>query len=199
MNEPNDPLLMDHEADGIRELDNKLPRWWVWLFWGCNLFAVFYLGYYHVLAKGPAATEGQMVAEYNAEMAIGNAIKSAALARFEQEMEALEPSKDPALLAEGERLYTQMCAPCHRPDAGGLVGPNLTDDYWIHGPAFKDNLKVIYNGVPDKGMVTWKTLLKPAEIHAVASYVYTKRGSNPPNPKPREDLAPKDTGPNEYE
>ncbi len=193
MNDSQDPLLMDHEADGIRELDNKLPRWWVWLFWGCNLFAVFYLGYYHVLGSG-----NMMVKEYQQEMKVGDAIKATALARFEQSMDTAEPSKDPVVLAEGKAIFLQMCAPCHRSDAGGLVGPNLTDDYWIHGPLFKDNLKTIYNGVPEKGMLTWKTLLKPSQIYAVGSYIYTLRGSNPPNPKPREDQVQPDK-PNEYE
>ncbi len=193
MNDSQDPLLMDHEADGIRELDNKLPRWWVWLFWGCNLFAVGYLGYYHVLGSG-----NMMVKEYQQEMKVGDAIKATALARFEQSMDTVEPSKDPVVLAEGKAIFLQMCAPCHRADAGGLVGPNLTDDYWIHGPLFKDNLKTIYNGVPEKGMVTWKTLLKPSQIYAVGSYIYTLRGSNPPNPKPREDQVQPDK-PNAYE
>ena len=77
MNDQNDPLLLDHEADGIRELDNKLPRWWVWLFYLTIIFAVVYLSYYHVFAKGDLATKGQMLTEYQAEMKIGNAIKAA--------------------------------------------------------------------------------------------------------------------------
>lgn len=193
MTDPQDPLLLDHEADGIRELDNKLPRWWVWLFNLTILFSVAYLVYYHVLGDGQ-----MMLAEYRHEAAIGDALKAKALAKFEQDMAAMQPLDDPTRLSEGQRLFNQMCAPCHREDLGGLVGPNLTDDYWIHGANFADNLKIIYDGVPDKGMVTWKTLLKPAEIHSVASYIYTKRGTNPPNPKPREDQVKPDQ-PNEYE
>ena len=71
-------------------------------------------------------------------------------------------------------------------DGGGMVGPNLTDDYWIHGPSFSDNLKGIWNGVPSKGMVTWRGVLKPGTIHAVGSYIHTLRGTKPPNPKPPE-------------
>jgi cytochrome c oxidase cbb3-type subunit 3 len=198
-NDEKDPLLLDHEYDGIRELDNKLPRWWVWLFWGCNIFAVFYLGYYHVFAKGDVAQLGQMQAEYQAEMKIGNEIKARAVAEFESKMVALEPSSDPAVIAEGKDTYTKLCAPCHRPDGGGLVGPNLCDDYWIHGSNYVDNLKTIWNGVPSKGMVTWKGVLKPAAIQAVGSYIYTLRGSNPVNPKAREDQAPVQTGPSEFE
>ena len=81
-NDEKDPLLLDHEYDGIRELDNQLPRWWVWLFWGCNAFAVFYLGYYHVFAKGELASKGQIQSEYQAEMLIGDKIKSHAVAEF---------------------------------------------------------------------------------------------------------------------
>jgi cytochrome c oxidase cbb3-type subunit 3 len=92
-----------------------------------------------------------------------------------------------------------LCAPCHRPDAGGLVGPNLTDDYWIHGALFADNVKTIWNGVPEKGMITWKNTLKPNEVYEVASYIYTLRGTHPPNPKPPENQAPAKTGPSAFE
>jgi cytochrome c oxidase cbb3-type subunit 3 len=195
MSDPQDPLLLDHEADGIRELDNNLPRWWVWLFNLSIAFGVGYFVYYHVLHAGDL-----MHAEWKKENDAGEKIKMVTLAKFESDMATLQPATDPATLADGKRIFTQMCAPCHRDDGGGLVGPNLTDDYWIHGPNFKDNLLTIYNGVPDKGMVTWKTLLKPAEIQAVGSYIYTLRGAKLATPgKPREDLAPKDTGPNIYE
>lgn len=192
-NPPQDPLLLDHEADGIRELDNNLPRWWVWLFYLTILFSAFYLVYYHVLKVGPLQT-----AEYEAAMKQGDAIKNAAMGRFESGMASLEPSKDSAVLAAGLEQYTKLCAPCHRPDGGGLVGPNLCDDYWIHGSNYVDTLKVIWNGVPEKGMVTWKGLMKPADIEAVASYIYTFRGTTPPNPKPREDQAQPEK-PNVYE
>jgi cytochrome c oxidase cbb3-type subunit 3 len=194
MNDPNEPLLLDHEADGIRELDNKLPRWWVWLFYITIGFSAVYLVYYHVLRAGDL-----MVAEYVKEMKAGDAIKNAALSAFEQNLATVEPSKDPQVLAKGQATFLKLCAPCHRPDGGGLVGPNLCDDYWIHGSNFVDNVKTIWNGVPQKGMVTWKGTLKPGEIMAVASYIYTLRGTHPPNPKPPENLAPVKTGPSEFE
>lgn len=187
-NPAKDPLLLDHEYDGIQELDNNLPRWWVWLFHLCNIFAVIYLAYYHVFNVGPL-----QAGEYKAEMDRGNAIKQAALNKFESEMGKLEPSTDPSRIAHGRQIYVTYCSPCHRDDGGGLVGPNLCDDYWIHGPKFTDNLKVIVNGVPDKGMLTWRGVLPPADIADVASYIYTLRGTKPPNPKMREDLAPKPT------
>jgi cytochrome c oxidase cbb3-type subunit III len=180
-----DPLLLPHDADGIRELDNNLPRWWVWLFYLTTLFAAGYMLVYHVFELAPLSA-----GEYKIEHDKGEALKSASQAKFEASLDSLEPSKDEAILARGKKTFLTYCAPCHRPDGGGLVGPNLTDDYWIHGPRFQDNLKVIINGVPDKGMLTWKGVLQPAEIHAVASYIFTLRGTRPPNPKPPENQAP---------
>jgi len=196
MNDPKekDPLLLDHEYDGIHELDNNLPRWWVWLFNGSIAFAFVYMMYYHVLGAGDLSA-----AEYRKEMQVGDAIKSAALAKFESNMAALTPATDPATFEAGQRTFVNLCAPCHRPDGGGLVGPNLTDDYWIHGSNYVDSVKVIWNGVPEKGMITWKTVLNPRQIAEVASYIYTLRGTTPPNPKPPENLAPVNTGPSEFE
>jgi len=194
MTEYKDPLLMDHEADGIRELDNKLPRWWVLLFYFTTIFAVVYLVYYHVLGAGDL-----MAMEYQKEMKVGDALKGAAMTKFEADIATLQPSKDAEILASGKKTFATLCAPCHRPDGGGLVGPNLTDDYWIHGSNFSDNVKTIWNGVPAKGMITWKNSLKPNEIYQVASYIYTLRGTHPPKPKPPENQAPAKTGPSEFE
>jgi len=193
-NDPKDPLLLDHEADGIRELDNKLPRWWVWLFNLCILFSAIYLPYYHVFHAGDL-----QAAEYKKEMEIGDKVKSVALAKFEQSLGEMQPLTDPAVLAEGKKTFNTLCAPCHREDGGGLVGPNLTDDYWIHGAKFTDNLRTIWNGVPDKGMVTWKGVLQPKDIQNVASFIYTLRGTKPPNPKPAENTVKAPTGPSEFE
>ena len=194
MNSLNEPALLDHEYDGIRELDNKLPRWWVWLFYLTILFAAIYLCYYHVLGMG-----NLMAAEYQAEMKQGETIKTAAMSKFEAGMAALQPSKDPTVIETGHQLFASLCAPCHRADGGGLVGPNLCDDYWIHGSNFVDNVTTIWNGVPAKGMITWKNSLKPQQIYDVASYIYTLRGTNPQNPKPPENQAPVRTGPSEFE
>ena len=191
--EPKDPLLMDHEADGIKELDNNLPRWWVWLFYLTTIFAVAYMAYYHVFQAGDL-----QAAEYAKEARKGDEIKSVALNKFESTMGSLEPQKDQATLDRGQQVFMQMCAPCHRPDGGGLVGPNMCDDYWIHGSNYVDTVKTIVNGVPEKGMLMWRGVLKPNEIQAVASYIYTLRGTKPPNPKPREDQAVPQK-PNEYE
>jgi cytochrome c oxidase cbb3-type subunit III len=194
MNESKDPLLLEHEADGIRELDNDLPRWWVWLFNGSILFSIVYLGYYHVLRAGDLSA-----AEYREEMKTGTELKSAAMGKFESGIASLQPATDAGVLEAGKKTFMTLCAPCHRPDGGGLVGPNLCDDYWIHGSNFVDSVSTIWNGVPAKGMITWKNNLKPQEIVSVASYIYTLRGSRPANPKPPENLAPAVTGPSQFE
>ncbi len=193
MNDPKEPLLLDHEYDGIQELDNNLPRWWVWLFYLTIAFSAGYLLYYHVLRLGDL-----QIAAYQKEFERGEAIKQSFQAKFEAQVESLAPLTDPESLGRGHQTYITYCAPCHREDGGGLVGPNLTDDYWIHGGSYVDTVKIILNGVPDKGMLAWRGVLQPAEIAAVASHIYTLRGTEPPNPKPREDQAPA-AGPNEFE
>jgi len=194
MNDQNDPLLLDHDADGIRELDNKLPRWWVWLFYCTIIFAAVYLVYYHVLGAGDL-----MATEYQKEMKIGEALKTTAMTKFETGIPNLQPSKDEVVIASGRQIFNNLCKPCHREDGGGLVGPNLCDDYWIHGSNFADNVTTIWNGVPAKGMITWKNYLNPEQVKAVASYIYTFRGTHPKNPKPPENQAPVKTGPSEFE
>jgi cytochrome c oxidase cbb3-type subunit III len=195
MSEENRIQVLEHDADGIQELDNLLPRWWVWLFWGCNVFAIAYMLYYHTFALGDSQT-----AAYLKEAKAGEQIKNAALAAFESNLPMLAPATDESTLASGSQIFTTYCAPCHRADGGGLVGPNLTDDYWIHGGTYQDSLRTIINGVPEKGMITWRGVLKPNEVQAVASYIYKLRGSNPENPKPAENTAPApDAGPSQFE
>jgi len=194
-NDPKEPLLLDHEYDGIHELDNQLPRWWVWLFYFTIVFAAVYLLYFHVLRIGDL-----QAAEYDKEMKAGTAVKGATMTKFEAGIPALTPSADPVVLESGRQIYTKFCAPCHRADGGGLVGPNLTDDYWIHGSNFTDNVSIIWNGVPAKGMITWKSVLKPDEIYSVASYIYTLRGAKLATPgKPPENQTPVKTGPSQFE
>lgn len=174
-------LLLEHEADGIKELDNNLPRWWVWLFYLTIAFSIVYLCYFHVFGMGMLSAEA-----YQLEMDRGEALKVAAAERFQAEMTTMEPSKDPAVMAQGNQTFVTLCAPCHRPDGGGLVGPNLCDDFWIHGDTFGDSLRIIMEGNPVKGMIAWKDTLPPKEIYAVASYIYSLRGTEPINPKPPE-------------
>jgi len=185
MNEPTrDPLLLDHEADGIRELDNNLPRWWVWLFYLTIAFSAVYMAYFHLLKAGDL-----QIAAYEKERVLGERIKTESIGKFEANLAALTPSQDPGALARGQQSFVTLCAACHRADGGGLVGPNLCDDFWIHGSNYVDTIRTIINGVPEKGMLTWRGVLQPDEIQAVASYIYQFRGTTPPNPKIREDQA----------
>jgi cytochrome c oxidase cbb3-type subunit 3 len=191
---PNEANLLEHEIDGIKELDNLLPRWWVWLFNFTIIFSVIYMIYYHVAGAGDL-----QAAEYTKEWQRGEAIKSASIAKFEAGIATLAPATNQPALNEGQQLFITYCAPCHRPDGGGLVGPNLCDGYWIHGSNFVDNVKTIINGVPAKGMLAWRGVLNPDQIKAVSSYIYTLRGTSPPNPKPAENTVTAPTGPSEFE
>ena len=195
-NDPQKPLLLDHNYDGIQELDNNLPRWWVWLFYITIIYAAVYLVYYHVTGSGDL-----QAAEYASEMKAGEQIKNAAMGKFESGLATLQPSSDAAVLEDGRQTYVKYCAPCHRADGGGLVGPNLTDDYWIHGGNYTDTVKIIWDGVPAKGMITWKAVLKPDQIQAVASYIYTLRGAKLATPgKPPENQSPaKPAAPSTFE
>ena len=195
-NDPKEPLLLDHNYDGIQELDNQLPRWWVWLFYLTIIYSAGYLVYYHVARAGDL-----QAAEYTREMKAGELVKNAAMGKFESSIATLLPATDAAGLENGRQTYVKFCAPCHRVDGGGLVGPNLTDDYWIHGISFAENVKVIWDGVPAKGMITWKTVLKPEEIYSVASYIYTLRGAKllTPGKLPENQLPAKPTGPSQFE
>ena len=189
-----DDLLLDHDADGIKELDNNLPRWWVWLFYITIAFSAAYWTYFHILGWGDL-----QAAAFRKEVEKGEALKQQAILDFENSLQSLEPSQEPEVLNEGQQVYTLYCAPCHREDGGGLVGPNLCDDYWIHGSNYVDTVKIIINGVPEKGMLSWRGVLRPSQIQAVASYIYQFRGTSPPNPKPPENQAPADTGPSLFE
>jgi cytochrome c oxidase cbb3-type subunit 3 len=187
MSDPMNPMH-GHEVDGITELDNLLPQWWVWLFVLTTLFAIVYLAHYHILRMGKLQEDA-----YVEEMAVAKAIQAYTLGGATGGVAAAvvapaaeEPAADEAVLARGRQVFTANCAVCHAADGGGLIGPNLCDEYWIHGPAFANTLHVIREGVPAKGMISWKTLLKPDDIRAVASYIYTLRGTAPATPKAAE-------------
>ena len=184
--------LLDHEADGIREFDNALPRWWLYGFYFTILVAALYLLNYHVLAK-PIVGKAGMVAEYNADMA---AAKTAQAARAAAGGGAAPSARlvaltDPASLAAGKAIFEgpdNVCYSCHRADLGGMIGPNLTDDRWLHGCGLEHVVASIKSGYPVKGMMPYGTgkALTDQQVLEVASYVMSKHGSNPPNPKPSE-------------
>jgi len=189
MNNEKEPLLMDHDADGITELDNNLPSWWVWLFFLSCVWAFGYMMYFHAMG-GPGQID-----QYDSEVAAAKAAMPVAPEPTADEaataLAMSDPSKDEAVVNLGKDLFMKNCLVCHGPDGGGLIGPNMCDDYWIHGPKFSDNIRTIEEGVLAKGMIAWKAILKPDEIYAVASYIYTLRGTTPAAPKAPEGIQAK--------
>ncbi len=258
-------VLMDHSYDGIRELDNDLPPWWLYLFYFTIAFAVVYMLYYHVLGigdssaveyqkeinpnyatvqqssksifsvyhspyynprgdisprirkqfdeyigpnvdfkklvmeamiRGNAAEQEKLKKDFPdiwAELTAASGGKAptaqpetkveAAPAQVAQAVKTYKPLTDQASLAKGKEIFQKNCVSCHGPQGQGLIGPNLTDDYWIHGAGMSNVVHTIIEGVPAKGMISWRGVLKEDEILQVASYILTLHGTNPPNPK----------------
>lgn len=176
---------LGHEYDGIRELDNSLPPWWLWLFYGTIAWGVMYLVNVHVIKIWP----GQE-AEYRAEMAQAKADVAAYLATRTDLVDenTVENHADPAAIANGHAIFLANCTPCHGKALEGVegLGPNLTDEYWKHGGGIKNIFRTIKYGVPEKGMPSWKTQLKPSEIAATAEFILSLQGSHPPNAKAAE-------------
>jgi cytochrome c oxidase cbb3-type subunit 3 len=180
---PEDDRLLDHRYDGIQEYDNPLPRWWTTIFWATILYAGVYL------LNVPGIGNGQgRIAQYERHMALAAALDSARRAQAAPagdltDAALLAMSRDAARIAPGRERFGSTCAACHRADGGGGIGPNLTDEFWIHGARPTEILTVVRDGVPDKGMPTWSQTLTPDEIAAVAAYVLTLRDTHPPDPK----------------
>lgn len=175
-------LLLDHDYDGIRELDSKVPPWFLWLFYLTITFAVIYLLDYHIFNSSPLQDEEYQLQVQQAEVERAALINSGAFLN-EQSITLLT---DPAALDAGKQIFTTNCVACHAADGGGLVGPNLTDDYWIHGGGIKNIFKVIKYGVVAKGMISWQSQLNPKQMQDVASYVISLHGTTPANPKQQE-------------
>ncbi|WP_431162864.1 cbb3-type cytochrome c oxidase N-terminal domain-containing protein [Flagellimonas beolgyonensis] len=173
-------IVLDHNYDGIRELDNVLPPWWVYLFYATIIFAVVYLVRFHIIGDYDQALEyEQEVAA--AQIAIEEYKKNA---KDLVDVNTVEVLTDAADLSAGEKIFQTNCVACHMADGGGGIGPNLTDEYWILGGGIKNVFHTISEGGRDgKGMVAWKQTLKPAEIAQVASYVLSLGGTTPANPK----------------
>lgn len=204
-------LMADHEYDGIYELDNDLPQWWVWLFYLTIVWAFSYLLYFHVLNIGYLSAD-----EYQKEMnpdyirvesgqpkLLGifpeyrpvyyddkrhKHVSNQPTVLFVEEKRESDTATyialtDPKSIAIGKEIFTAKCVSCHGKFGEGGIGPNLTDQYWLHGGDFSNILKTVKFGVPTKGMITWRYELKPEQIQQVASFVATLKGTNPPNPK----------------
>lgn len=173
-----DKLISGHEYDGIKELDNRLPRWWLWLFYITIVFAAIYFVRYHVIRTAPLQEQ-----EFQNELSEAALKYKDAGTGGEYDLTTLAPLADAVSLKSGSAIFVKHCVVCHLSKGEGLVGPNLTDDYWIHGCSVADIFQLITNGVPEKGMISWKTQLTQKEILEVSSYIMTLHGTNPPNPK----------------
>jgi len=173
-------LLKDHEYDGIRELDNDLPPWWLYGFYITILFSVVYMWRYHVSQTAPLQEEELEISIAKAEEKLRAYRASAASLVDESSVTVIE---DYDFLEKGRLVYMSNCVACHGTMGEGGVGPNLTDEFWIHGGSIKDIFKVVKYGVVEKGMTPWKDLLSPTQIAQVSNYVLTLEGTNPPNAK----------------
>jgi len=173
-------ILFVHTYDGIRELDNKLPPWWVGMFYGSIIIAFGYIAHYHFLGTGQLQQE-----EYQTAMAEAAEQKKVYLAKMADLVDenSVTLLTNASALSKGATIYTANCVACHGVGGEGGVGPNFADQYWVNGGDIKSIFKTIKYGVPAKGMISWQSQLKPAEMQAVASYIYQFEGTNPPNAK----------------
>jgi cytochrome c oxidase cbb3-type subunit 3 len=176
-------VMLDHNYDGIRELDNVLPPWWVYLFYGTIIFGAIYIVRYQIMDGNNQVQEFQTEMQ-EAKVAVAEYLKTAPDMMSKEKVTLLT---DATSLAAGKAIYTANCVACHRPDGGGQIGPNLTDNYWILGGGIKNVFNTVMEGGRDgKGMVAWKASIKPSDIQKVASYVLSLQGTNPKDAKPTE-------------
>ncbi len=173
-------IQLDHDYDGIHELDNSLPPWWLYMFYGTIIWAIAYVYVFSLSDIGNTQEQ-----EYAIEMEEAEKIQLAFLLKQansvdETNVTAMADTDD---IEEGKKIFLTSCSACHGQEGQGGVGPNMADEYWVHGGSIKDVFKTIKYGVPEKGMIAWKTQMPPTAIQQVASYILTLKGSDPPNPK----------------
>lgn len=188
--------LLDHDADGIREFDNDLPRWWTWAFYITIIWSALYVVNYHVLPS-PFLGDRTIAAEYDAEVAAARASRPTPAAPPPTAGAAVAARSDADVRASGKALFeapASMCVTCHRADLGGLVGPDLTDAFWMHGCSPAEVAASVKVGFPTRGMPPFGggAVLTDDELQALASYILSKRGSAPAGAKakdPERDVA----------
>lgn len=191
-----DDLVIDHAYDGIKELDNPTPAWFMGLFYASIVFGVVYLSVYHVFGVGMNQDQ-----EYEKEMLIAEKEREAFLAGQANNVDenTIELDKSAETIAGGKAIFDQNCVACHGANGEGGIGPNLTDDYWLHGGNIKAIFRTVKRGVPDKGMIAWEQQLSPAQIAQVSNYIVSLHGINPANAKaPQgelENIVTEDTAP----
>jgi cytochrome c oxidase cbb3-type subunit 3 len=173
-------MIMEHEYDGIQELDNPTPGWFMALFYSTIAFAVCYLLIYHVFNLAPLQDE-----EYKNEVAVADAAQKVYLSKAANRVDerTVKQVSDPAVIGSGQAVFKQSCAACHGENGQGVVGPNLTDEYWLHGNKIGDIFKTVKYGVQSKGMPTWEKQLSPKQISDVANYILSLKDTHPAGAK----------------
>jgi cytochrome c oxidase cbb3-type subunit 3 len=168
-----------HSVDGIEEYDNALPLWWLYTIYGAVAFATVYWWIFHTAKVADLPVEA-----YQAELdRAAEAEEKSGKASPVTPESLLAAAQDPTTVSRGKQIFAQTCAQCHRADGGGLVGPNLTDDFWLHGAAPDKIWQTVSKGVPDKGMPAWKPQLGSGRVQAVTAYVLTLKSTNVPGGK----------------
>jgi cytochrome c oxidase cbb3-type subunit 3 len=175
-----------HDYDGIRELDNPLPRWWLFTLYGTIAFSVVYWFYYHTLGAGllpMAAYRDELRRAQEEQDAREAALEAQGKGISDEQLAAM--SRDPEVLARGAAVFKQNCVACHGDRGQGVVGPNLTDAYWLHGSKARDIYGSVSSGVLDKGMPSWKPVLGPTKVKEAVAYILSIRDSNVPGKAPQ--------------
>ncbi|MEM0992365.1 MAG: cbb3-type cytochrome c oxidase N-terminal domain-containing protein [Bacteroidota bacterium] len=173
-------IMLDHNYDGIKELDNSLPPWWIAMFYITIAIGAVYIYVNHFSDYGKSSAEQYAMEMEAAEASVKAYIAAQANTVDESNVEMIQ---DEAALAIGETIFKANCAACHGQAGEGGVGPNLTDEYWLHGGSIGDVFKSIKYGIPEKGMIAWQAQLRPAEIHKISSFIMSIADTNPPNAK----------------
>lgn len=193
--DPRQDQLLEHDVDGIREYDNPMPRWWVWIFWATIVYSIVYA--LNVI-PGVGVGKGRL-ASYARDVAAADKLRAAEAASHPSPTSFTDDqligfSKDRARIGEGKSTFETTCSPCHRADGGGVIGPNLTDEYWIHGGRPTDLMRTVHDGVLDKGMPAWGEVLSPEQVTNVVAYVLTLKDTHPANPKEPQGTKVEDEG-----
>jgi cytochrome c oxidase cbb3-type subunit III len=173
-------LTMEHAYDGIAELDNPTPPWFMGLFYGTIGFGVVYLLVFHVFGGGALQIE-----EYTQEVAVAEVQRAAYIQKVAGSINenTVALVTDTKSLESGKALFLQSCVACHGQEGQGGVGPNLTDEYWLHGGSIKAVFHTINEGVPEKGMMAWKKQLNPLQVQQIASFILSLKGTKPAGAK----------------
>lgn len=173
-------IMLDHDYDGVRELDNSLPPWWLAIFYGTTAFAFVYIYFNHFSSYAVSSREAYAIEVSRAEEQVKAYLATQANAVDESNVVLLAEAD---ALASGKTIYSSRCAVCHGQLGEGGIGPNFTDEYWLHGGSIQDLFKVVKYGVVEKGMQAWKNELLPRQMQEVSSYILSLQGTNPPNQK----------------